>query len=101
MKNFSLSRTCCSLLAGLLLLVLAAPASAEVLKIVVSDAIHPITEEYIARAIADAETAKDQALLIELDTPGGLYDSTRDIIEKILVAKVPVIIYVAPSGKRA
>lgn len=100
MRTFSLSRTWGSLLA-VWLLVLAAPASAEVLKIVVNDAIHPITEEYIARAIADAETAKDQALLIELDTPGGLVTSTRNIIEKILAAKVPVIVYVAPSGRRA
>jgi membrane-bound serine protease (ClpP class) len=101
MKTFSQSRTWYSLMAGLLLFALAAPASAEVLKIVVADAIHPITEEYIARAIAEAESSKDQALLIELDTPGGLLDSTRDIIEKILAAKVPVIIYVAPSGRRA
>ncbi|MBZ5721882.1 MAG: nodulation protein NfeD [Acidobacteriia bacterium] len=101
MKTFSVSRTWCSLLAGLLLLALSAPASAEVLKIVVNDAIHPITEEYIARAIAAAESGKDQALLIELSTPGGLLDSTRDIIEKLLAAKVPVIIYVAPSGSRA
>ena len=77
------------------------PASAEILKIEVNDTIQPVTEEYIARAIAEAERNKDQALLIELNTPGGLLDSTRDIIEKILAAKVPVIIYVAPSGRRA
>jgi len=77
------------------------PAPAEILKISVSDTIHPVTEEYIARAIAEAERNKDQALLIELNTPGGLLDSTRGIIEKILAAKVPVIIYVAPSGRRA
>jgi membrane-bound serine protease (ClpP class) len=77
------------------------PCSAEILKIEVNDTIQPVTEEYIARAIAEAERNKDQALLIELNTPGGLLDSTRDIIEKILAAKVPVIIYVAPSGRRA
>ncbi len=43
----------------------------------------------------------DQALLIEISTPGGLLDSTRDIIAKILASPVPVIIYVAPSGSRA
>jgi membrane-bound serine protease (ClpP class) len=78
-----------------------AAASAEVLKIVVDDAIHPITDEYIGRAIAEAERNKDQALLIEINTPGGLLDSTRDIIEKILASPVPVIIYVTPSGSRA
>ena len=67
----------------------------------VNDAIHPITDEYIGRAIAEAERNKDQALLIEINTPGGLLDSTRDIIEKILASPVPVIIYVTPSGSRA
>jgi membrane-bound serine protease (ClpP class) len=76
------------------------PSSAEVLKIVVNDTIHPITDEYIGRALAEAERNKDQALLIELNTPGGLVDSTRDIIEKILASPVPVIVYVTPSGSR-
>src|SRR6202045_194943 len=77
------------------------PSSAEVLKIVVNDAIHPITEEYIERALGQADRDKDQALLIELNTPGGLLESTRSIIEKILASPVPVIIYVTPGGSRA
>jgi membrane-bound serine protease (ClpP class) len=97
MKRFII----CTLLAGFLLLVLSAVSSAEVLKIVVDDAIHPITDEYIGRAIAEAERSKAQALLIEINTPGGLLDSTRDIIEKVLASPVPVIIYVTPSGSRA
>jgi membrane-bound serine protease (ClpP class) len=84
-----------------LLLLLAAPASAGVLKIVISDTIHPITDEYIGRAIEAARSRKADALLIQLNTPGGLADSTRDIIEKIVASPVPVIIYVAPSGSRA
>jgi len=52
-------------------------------------------------ALAEAERNKDQALLIEMNTPGGLLDSTRNIIEKILASPVPVIIYVTPSGSRA
>ena len=76
-------------------------ASAEVLKIAVNDTIQPITAEYIERALAEAERNKDQAVLIELNTPGGLLDSTRDIIEKIVSSPVPVIIYVGPSGRRA
>jgi membrane-bound serine protease (ClpP class) len=79
----------------------AAPSSAQVLKIVINDTIQPITDEYIARAIAQAQSQKGQALLIELNTPGGLADSTREIIEKILASPVPVIIYVTPSGSRA
>jgi membrane-bound serine protease (ClpP class) len=90
-----------SLLAGIFLLTFAIPSSAEVLKIVINDAIHPITEEYIGRALEEAQRNKDQALLIEINTPGGLLESTREIIEKILAAPVPVIIYVTPSGSRA
>jgi membrane-bound serine protease (ClpP class) len=77
------------------------PCQAEVLKITVNDTIQPISEEYIARAIAEAERSNDQALLIEINTPGGLLDSTRKIIEKVVAARVPVIIYVTPSGSRA
>ncbi len=99
MKLFSPSRNLYGILAGFLLF--AVSSSADVLKIVVDDAIHPITNEYIGRAIAEAERNKDQALLIEINTPGGLLESTRDIIEKILASPVPVIIYVSPSGSRA
>jgi membrane-bound serine protease (ClpP class) len=75
--------------------------SAEVLKIVLDDTIQPITQEYISRAIDEAQRRGDQAVLIELNTPGGLVDSTRKIIEKITSSQVPVIVYVAPSGSRA
>ncbi len=73
-------------------------ARADVLKIVLDDTINPITAEYVDRAIAQAETNHDQALLIEINTPGGLLSSMQDIIENILAAKVPVIVYVTPSG---
>ena len=89
------------LLSLLALLFFPAPSSADVLRIVVDDTIQPITDEYIGRAIAEAERQKDDALLIELNTPGGLVESTRSIIEKILASPVPVIIYVSPSGSRA
>ncbi|MGD1023536.1 MAG: nodulation protein NfeD [Candidatus Sulfotelmatobacter sp.] len=76
-------------------------SSAEVLKIVVDDTIQPITQEYISRAIDEAQRRGDQAVLIEINTPGGLVDSTRKIIEKITSSQVPVIVYVAPGGSRA
>ena len=79
----------------------AAPASAEILKIVVNDTIQPISAEYIARAIAEAQRRNDQALLIEMNTPGGLVSSTREIIEKITSSRVPVIVYVTPTGGHA
>jgi membrane-bound serine protease (ClpP class) len=96
-----LARCLSGLMAVLLLSIFSSISSAEVLKIVVNDTIHPITDEYIGRAIAEAERNKDDALLIELNTPGGLLESTRHIIEQILASRVPVIIYVTPSGSRA
>ncbi|HUQ49895.1 MAG TPA: nodulation protein NfeD [Terriglobales bacterium] len=73
-------------------------AHADVLKIVINDTIHPITDEYIERALAKARSEKADALLIEIRTPGGLVSSTRSIIEKLLASEVPVIVYVTPSG---
>jgi membrane-bound serine protease (ClpP class) len=71
------------------------------LRIAVNDAIQPVTAEYIGRALELAAANHDQAVLIEMNTPGGLVDSTREIIEKIVASPVPVIIYVTPSGSRA
>ena len=65
------------------------------------DTIQPISDEYIGRAIEQARQTNADAVLIELRTPGGLVDSTRSIIEKMLASPVPVIVYVAPSGARA
>jgi membrane-bound serine protease (ClpP class) len=96
-----LSRCILQVITTLLLSLAAIPAPAEVLKIVVNDTIQPITDEYIGRAFADAKQKGDQAVLIELSTPGGLVESTRDIINKILESPVPVIIYVTPAGSRA
>jgi len=89
------------LFAFLTTLALAASCSADVLRIAVNDAIQPVTAEYIGRALDVAAANHDQAVLIEMNTPGGLVDSTRDIIEKIVASPVPVIIYVTPSGSRA
>jgi membrane-bound serine protease (ClpP class) len=78
-----------------------APASAQILKVVLNDTIQPITAEYIERALDEAKFRDDRAVLIEISTPGGLLDSTRKIIEKISNSPVPVILYVAPTGSRA
>jgi membrane-bound serine protease (ClpP class) len=76
-------------------------ARAEIVKIVVDDTIQPITAEYISRAIDQAARTNAQALLIEMNTPGGLVSSTREIIEKITSSPVPVIVYVTPTGGHA
>jgi membrane-bound serine protease (ClpP class) len=84
-----------------LLVVCSSSVSAEVLKVVVNDTIQPISAEYIARAIAEAARRNDQAVLIEMNTPGGMVSSTREIIEKISTSTVPVIVYVTPTGGHA
>jgi membrane-bound serine protease (ClpP class) len=89
------------MLAALALVIAPFAASAEVLKITVDDTIQPITAEYISRAIDEARRRNDQALLIEMNTPGGLVSSTREIIEKITASSVPVIVYVTPTGGHA
>jgi membrane-bound serine protease (ClpP class) len=99
MKLFPFRR--CLVLSLLGISLVCTAASAEVLKIVVNDTIQPITEEYIARALDEAHHRNAQAVLIEINTPGGLVESTRHIIEKITTSAVPVILYVAPSGSRA
>jgi len=82
-------------------LFLAVPCSADVLRIAVNDAIQPVTAEYIGRALELAAANHDQAVLIEMNTPGGLVESTREIIDKITASPVPVIVYVTPAGSRA
>jgi len=85
----------------LALLTIAATASADVLRVELNDAIHPISEEFIVRAIDQAVLRKSDAVLIELRTPGGLDVSMRNMIEKIIKSPVPVIVWVGPSGARA
>ncbi len=75
--------------------------ASTVVKIRIDDTIQPISAEYIDRAIEQARQTNADAVLIELNTPGGLVDSTRNIIQKILASPVPVIVYVTPTGARA
>lgn len=76
-------------------------ASADVVKIVVDDTINPITAEYVDRAIQEAQRTHADALLLELNTPGGIMGSMERIIQKILASPVPVIVYVSPAGSDA
>jgi len=63
--------------------------------------INPVTAKYITKAIDAAYASGAQCLILKLDTPGGLLTSTRTIVKKILSAKVPVVVYIYPSGSRA
>jgi membrane-bound serine protease (ClpP class) len=90
-----------SLVFTLILLTTGFGLATSVVKIRVDDTIQPISDEYIGRAIEQARQTNADAVLIELRTPGGLVDSTRSIIAKMLASPVPLIVYVAPSGARA
>ncbi|MBI5233855.1 MAG: nodulation protein NfeD, partial [Deltaproteobacteria bacterium] len=63
--------------------------------------VNPVMGEYITKSLDNAERTGAEALLIELDTPGGLDLSMRDIIKAILSSEIPVIVYISPSGSRA
>src|SRR5438445_7427630 len=76
-------------------------ASADVVKIVVDDTINPMTAEYVDRAIQEAQRTHADALLFELNTPGGIMGPMERIIQKILASPVPVIVYVSPAGSDA
>ncbi len=98
-----------AVLRGLLVLVAAAAfvspaAAAEAPRVLVAEFendVNPVTQDYLLGAIDQAEQGGYAALVIELDTPGGLGSSMRAIVKGILAAKVPVIVYVAPGGASA
>src|SRR5690242_11269994 len=63
--------------------------------------INPAVDDFIRESIGRAKAGGAKALIIELDTPGGLLNSTRTIVKEMLGAEVPLIVYVAPSGAGA
>jgi membrane-bound serine protease (ClpP class) len=85
-------------LVGPLLVAAAAARAGHVNVITIDGSINPASSDYIQQAIAQSEQEGAEALLLELDTPGGLLSSTKDIIQAMLNAEVPVIVYVSPRG---
>jgi membrane-bound serine protease (ClpP class) len=75
-----------------------ARAAEKVCVIKIDGAIGPATASYISRAIDEAADQGAQCLVIQLDTPGGLLDSTKIIVQKFLASPVPIVVYVYPSG---
>lgn len=73
----------------------------EVVLIKVDGVINPPHAEYTIKAIKKAHELKAEAIVIQLDTPGGLDTSMRDMVKEILNSHVPVIVYVSPKGARA
>ncbi len=70
-------------------------------KFVFDGTVQPVSAGEMKRAISRAASDNARALLVQMDTPGGLVDSMREIVQAILASKVPVIVYVSPSGARA
>jgi len=80
---------------------MAVAADRSVYLITVSDAISPGTADYLKSSIKKASDAGAACIIIELDTPGGLAESMRHIVMAIYASKIPVAVYVSPSGARA
>jgi len=90
------------LAAAVFILIATATASAQtVVKLTLRDTIQPVSAGYIERGLNEAAASHADAVLIEMDTPGGLLDSMRDMVQHILQSPVPVIVFVAPAGSRA
>lgn len=98
-----MSRRTTLALVSLVFLPLLASAQQQnlVMRARVKAAIHPVSAELIVDAIREADAARAAALVIELDTPGGLMTSTREISSAILGAQTPVVVYVSPAGAQA
>jgi membrane-bound serine protease (ClpP class) len=80
---------------------LAADAPPRVLVAEFDNDVNPVTQDYLLDAIDQGEEGEYAAVVIEMDTPGGLGSSMREIVKGMLAAEVPVIVYVAPSGSSA
>ncbi|MGH8100153.1 MAG: NfeD family protein, partial [Chthoniobacterales bacterium] len=76
-------------------------AAEKVALIKIDGAIGPATASYIARSIHQAQEQNAQCLIIQLNTPGGLLDSTQKIVQSFLGSPVPVVVYVSPTGATA
>ncbi|MEA3238314.1 MAG: nodulation protein NfeD [Candidatus Bipolaricaulota bacterium] len=80
---------------------LAAFSRGEVVHLVLDGSINPVSKDLVLRAIAQAEEEEAQLLVIELNTPGGLGESMRDIVIAELASSVPIAVFVGPAGARA
>ena len=78
-----------------------APSSKKIHVIEIDAPITPVVAEYIIKSIDRAAKANVEALIIQLNTPGGLVESTQQIVMKMMASEVPTVVYVAPSGGRA
>jgi membrane-bound serine protease (ClpP class) len=86
----------------LLVLSIVGMAADGIIRVIsINGSINPITAEYVIRNIREAGRHHEQFLVIEMDTPGGLDTSMREIVKEIFASPVPVVVYVSPAGARA
>jgi membrane-bound serine protease (ClpP class) len=78
-----------------------APARGELLRARIASIVHPVAAEFLLEAIAEADRSNAAALVVELDTPGGLMTSTREMTTAMLGARTPIVVWVAPDGAQA
>ncbi len=97
--NFGLS--ICILIFAFCIICCAQANASQIYILKFAGPIGPVSTDYIVSGIEQAEAANAKAVLLKLDTPGGLDESMREIIQKMFSSKVPVITYVSPSGARA
>jgi|WetSurMetagenome_2_1015567.scaffolds.fasta_scaffold57991_2 membrane-bound serine protease (ClpP class) len=95
------NRKTAGVMALIMMILSAAWGTEHVALIKISGAIGPITASYIERAIKQSETRKDACLIIQLDTPGGLLNSTKEIVQLFFSSPVPTVVYIAPAGATA
>jgi membrane-bound serine protease (ClpP class) len=100
-KQFGILMVLTAIFLGLLPLLAQAQADKEVLVVDATGPVTPIMLSLIERAIAEADTRNAEALIIRLDTPGGSVELTQRIIQAMIVADVPVVVYVWPPGGHA
>src|SRR6266404_9717985 len=100
MRRRGATRGLCVAVVGLVLGV-GSESAARVNLIVIDGSINPAADEFIRESIATSARDGAEALVIQLDTPGGLLTSTKRIVKQLLGAPLPVIVYVAPAGASA
>ena len=101
-KSFFLSFSgYCTLAVILFFLIPGITFGQKITTITIKDGINPATAEFIQQSIETAEKEKSQCLIINLNTPGGLLTSTRDIVTDMMKSEVPIVVFVSPSGAHA
>src|SRR5438094_10402934 len=96
LRNLTLVSLCAVVLARA-----QAPVSGKIVQIDLADIVHPVSAAYVKDGLSHAKDIGARAVVLRLDTPGGLVDSMREIVEAILSSPVPVITWVGPNGARA